>query len=372
MVKRFVGFIFVVVALLMVCTSYSVYLSPNLFWQLGFLGLAFPVLLLLNGTLFLLSLLRPSWYSVIPVISIALCWQSVSSTVAFHLFEKTPEKDVKIMTWNVKNFDLYNWSNNKATRDKMMMFIAKQKPDILCLQEYYTDNSKNFDNSAYLRDSLGYKYFFFQPTTELTVQSKTKIHKILWKNKPLNQQWGLAIFSKYEIKSTGCINFENSKYNDCIYADLMVNNKPLRVYTVHFQSVQLDFADYRTLEQLEQSNQTQWESFKQILYKMKLAYQKRGTQVDAVSEHVRDCEDSKIFCGDFNDVPISYTYHQISKNMKDAFVEKGFGLSPTFVHRLSVFRIDCLLFDKSMIIHSYNSPREVLSDHYPVIATFTP
>jgi endonuclease/exonuclease/phosphatase (EEP) superfamily protein YafD len=85
---------------------------------------------------------------------------------------------------------------------------------------------------------------------------------------------------------------------------------------------------------------------------------------------MQNFEGSKIVCGDFNDVPVSYTYHTVIGDLQDAFVEKGFGFSTTFSNKLSFFRIDYALLDPNLQINSYRVVHKELSDHYPVIITF--
>ena len=43
---------------------------------------------------------------------------------------------MKVMSYNVRLFDLYNWSHNTATRNEILDLIRVEDPDILCLQEF--------------------------------------------------------------------------------------------------------------------------------------------------------------------------------------------------------------------------------------------
>ncbi len=104
---------------------------------------------------------------------------------------------------------------------------------------------------------------------------------------------------------------------------------------------------------------------------MKQAYTKRAQQAVAVSEHMTEHQGEKILCGDFNDVPVSYTYKTAAASLKDAFVEKSFGFGTTYASPLSIFRIDYTLFDERLRINSYKTIRKELSDHYPVCVTFS-
>lgn len=104
---------------------------------------------------------------------------------------------------------------------------------------------------------------------------------------------------------------------------------------------------------------------------MKRAYSKRSEQAIAVAEHLEEFKGRKILCGDFNDVPVSYTYSTAKNNLRDAFIENSNGFGATFANKLSIFRIDYTLFDERIKINSYKTIRKELSDHYPVAVTFS-
>lgn len=354
------------VVLLLSCMA--TYINPNQFWQLSFIGFAFPVVLLVNVFFLMLWLFKRSRFVFISLAAIMLSFKFIYSSFTVHA--GTDEEDIKVMTWNVKNFDLYNWSHNVATRTKMMELIERENPDVLCMQEFYTNNQM-FQNLECLRDSLGYGYCYFFPSVNLSKQPKTQLQKTLWKSGTLNQQWGVATFSKYPIIDSGKIDFKNSLANDCIYTDIEINGKPVRVYNVHFQSIHLGQGDYAAIDSVENSNHVRWTDVKAVIRKMKTAYSKRALQADAVGNHAAAYKGRRIICGDFNDVPVSYTYQTVKQEMQDAFVEKGNGFGATFINRLSIFRIDYVLPDKDIKVNSYRTIREKYSDHYPVCVSLT-
>lgn len=364
-------FLNVVALAVLLLSCLAAYIEPTQYWQLSFIGFAFPLVLIAN-VLFLIGwILAWNKFAWVPLIAIALCWSFIHKTFAFNFGGENKEKGIKLMTWNIKAFDLYNWSHNTETRSRMMTLIKKENPDVVCLQEFYTNN-QIFHNLEYIRDTLGYRYCYFPPAVELLKYPQSKLQKTLWRSGPLNQQWGVATFSKFPITDTGRINFGKTLSNACIYTNLNVNGKTIRLYNAHFQSIHLGNQDYATLDTLEEKKETSWHSLKSIMHKMKLAYTRRSIQADAVAKNMQAFEGTKIVCGDFNDVPVSYTYHAVSQNLQDAFVEKGFGFSTTFSNKLSFFRIDYALLDPSLQINSYKVVHKELSDHYPVIITFTP
>lgn len=371
MLRIFFKSLNVLALLVLLFSCMAAYVDPAEWWQFPFIGFAFPVVLIVNVFFLALWIIKRDSFGLISLVAIVLTWKFIHSTFAINFGKTAQEQGIKLMTWNVKNFDLYNWSHNKETRNKMMALLKKEDPDIICFQEFYTDNGKIFDNVKYLTDTLHYTYNYFQPTSELIKPYKKKRWAMLHRKDTILQQWGVAVFSKFPIQKQGRIDFDNSKNNDCIYADLNIHGKTCRIYSVHFQSLHLGNNDYATIDSIAQSQSAQWNQVKNVLRKMKQAYTKRSYQAETVAESVNQANGLKILCGDFNDVPVSYTYNTAKGNLKDAFVETGKGFGTTYANRLSVFRIDYALFDKSIKINSYKTIQKDLSDHYPVCVTFS-
>jgi endonuclease/exonuclease/phosphatase family metal-dependent hydrolase len=370
MLRSWFKFLNAVALVVLLFSCLAEYIEPSQIWQLSFIGFAFPVVLIVNVVFLLIWILKRDAFGLFPLIGIVLTWNFIQSTFALNFRGENKEAGIKLMTWNVKNFDLYNWSQNAKTREKMMALIRNENPDVLCMQEFYSNN-QFFKNVEYISDTLGYKYFYFPPSVELNKLPKTKLQKTLWQQGILNQQWGVATFSKFPITDTGHIDFNNSFANNCIYTDLDMHGKTLRLYNVHFQSMHLGYDDYATLDSLEDNKTASWKSLKSILRKVKRAFAKRTEQSNAVADNIEAFNGTKALCGDFNDVPVSYTYNTTIGNLKDAFVEKGKGFGATFANKLSIFRIDYTLFDKTIKINSCRTIRKNLSDHYPVISTFS-
>jgi endonuclease/exonuclease/phosphatase family metal-dependent hydrolase len=76
-----------------------------------------------------------------------------------------------------------------------------------------------------------------------------------------------------------------------------------------------------------------------------------------------------VVCGDFNDTPVSYVYHKLRGDLKDAYVEAGRGLGGTYNGNLPSYRIDFILFDPSFEAYNYKRQTVKLSDHFPIMVT---
>jgi endonuclease/exonuclease/phosphatase family metal-dependent hydrolase len=346
------------VVLFLACLS--CYILPAVAWPLSFLGLGFPFIVIAIFAFLLLWALWRKKMFWLNLLVLMLSTPFIKTVYALN-FSAAPEKGIKLMSYNVRNFDLYNWSGNTKTRRRMMDLIKKENPDIICFQEFYTDDEE-FHNTEYLRDSLGYKYHYLQVTYDKWFKNteQMKWHHLLW---------GLAVFSRYKIIDTGAIHFDGEGGNQCMYTNLDVNGKTLRIYNTHLQSIHLGYDDYDTIEELSENQNTNWYRIKNILRKMKHAYARRAAQAKAVHEHVSKYAGQKIVCGDFNDAPVSYTYQTISSGLNDAFILRGKGFGQSFNTKLGWFRIDFVLPDKSIQVHSYRSIQRTLSDHYPVVVT---
>jgi endonuclease/exonuclease/phosphatase family metal-dependent hydrolase len=274
----------------------------------------------------------------------AVHFQKVSTPVKGH--------HIKIMTWNVRNFDLYNWSHNKETRQHMLSIIRAQNPDILCLQEFYThDKDTAFDNIATLR-KMGYRYWHFN-------NGFTLRHK---------EHWGLAIFSKYRIDNKQEIEFATyPRVNGCIMDDIHLPDTTFRLFCIHLQSVFFNDSDYAHITKPEPVDEKGRKDMTTILQKLKKAFVKRAGQADTVARAIQQSAYPVIVCGDFNDTPGSYTYEVIQNELRDAFLEAGFGLGQTYIGPVPAFRIDYVLHSPVFMALSVSTMHKKLSDHYPVV-----
>ncbi len=329
------------------------YVSPTIFWPLAFIGFSFPILWLLNLGFTVSWLFYKKRYVLISGISILLTVPFLLRIVTFSI-PSTSEGEVKIMSYNVKNFDLYNWSDNLKTREKMFELIQQEHPDILNLQEFYNDTLE-FQNLTTLKKKLSVKYHHYHQTTFLSDHKRPR-------------SWGLITFSKFPIIHKGFIKFENSINNACIYTDMVINEDTVRVYNMHLQSIHLSEDEYQTIEDLAANQNTTLYKVKLLIRKMKKAYIKRSKQVDQIAESVQNSPFKVILLGDFNDIPISYSYQTLSKNLEDAFISKGNGIGETYSGKLPYFRIDYIFVDPRIRIENYYSVPEILSDHYPIVA----
>lgn len=328
------------------------HVSPENFWFIAFFGLGYPLILLIN-ILFVIywgiQLKKRFFYSLIIILA---GWGQLRGYIQFNPgnIPENSKKLIKIMAYNVKSFDLYNWNDDKKTRGKMFSLIGDESPDIICMQEFYTHNKdsalNNLDTLLHLQKA---KYTHIEYTT---------LRK--------SGSWGAATFSAFPIIAKGEIKFDNTN-NTCIFSDIKINEDTIRVYNVHLQSIHFGYVDYKFVDDIINNKKTEeLANSKNILKRLKRAYIKRSVQTELVAEHIEKSPYPVVVCGDFNDPPASYAYNTISKNLQDAFIESGSGFGRTYTGKFPSFRIDYILHGKEYKAYNFRTIREKLSDHFPL------
>ncbi len=266
------------------------------------------------------------------------------------------EKDstqLRLVSYNVRVFNTYKWSGEEIGRDSILEFVNSKQPDIVCLQEYMIHEHIDSASEAY--------------TNELLSQTPNKHIRYTKLANSNRRKFGIATFSKFPIVHRGRIQFENS-YNSCIYTDILFKSDTVRIYNLHLQSVSLK-KNYTVVDSLLFFNSKRLGEIKDISRRLKRAYIQRARQVDAIGQHAALSPHPVILCGDFNDTPVSYSYHKLLGDKKDAFREAGTGIGKTYRGKLPSFRIDYVFHDDAFQATNYSTPRVGLSDHYPVVCT---
>lgn len=341
-------------SILSIIISYCAgYINPISFWLLAFFGIAYPLLLLINLFFVLYWLIQWKPIALWSFTAVFIGWNSLFSFFQISFSNERPNnRDVKIMSYNCMLFDLYNWSKNAQSRNKIFNMLSEENPDILCLQEYYTSEDKDdFNNTDTLTKFLKTRYSHIEYTTTMRK----------------NDHWGIATFTKYPIIKKGVIDFHTRWNNVCIYTDMLINKDTVRVYNLHLASIHFGKKDYKFINDVIDQKETEdIEGSKNILRLLKRAFLIRAKQVNIVSEHIQSCRYKVIVCGDFNDTPSSYAYKKVKGDLQDSFTKSGNGLGSTYAGKIPGMRIDYILYDKSILGYNYKRHPETITDHYPI------
>jgi len=353
--NRFFIFINCIFAGIFLTACLVPYLNPSRWWFMGLLGIGVPYLaLLLIFSVFFWWVVSPGW-SVISIIALLIGWKQLTVLFATHKYETFTEKKdstyLRIVNWNIRSLvGLSNKADKKRIdRATIPETIITQNPDVICLQEFNNSDMQNnvspFENK--------YPYYYFSKDFQRAKQS---------------YQAGCIIFSKYPIVDSGKIRFPGISGESLIYADIQTPRKVIRVFTTHLQSFKFKKEDYADIEKIRKTEEKALPASKSIIQKMKLAYIKKGEQATIVRKALDKSPYPSLICGDFNDVPNSYTYFHIRQDWQDVFLATSLGIGRTYLALAPTLRIDYILPDKNFFIDQFDLVDEDLSDHLMLVS----
>ncbi|MET4080799.1 endonuclease/exonuclease/phosphatase family metal-dependent hydrolase [Pedobacter sp. UYP30] len=343
----------IVFAISLVMGIFAGVVDPRKLPMIAFFGLAYPYVLVINLIVIAWWIISKKYtFAILTLTIIILGYRPLRATFSFSGDEgsaQKPENSIRLMTYNVHNFQPFDDKKTESAKEKMLQVVKDQNPDVVCFQEFYTRFKGKFDIIDSLKKQLDIKNVYFVKSTKNEYEAN-----------------GLAIFSRFPIVAQGEIPFLNGlKGNMCIYTDLNVSGKILRVYNVHFQSISFQPQDYEYLNQVKDMD-TKVRPIKRILRMLKRAFEKRSGQVDIMKSEMASCKTPYLIAGDFNDTPASYVVTQITKGLNSAFVKKGIGLGKTYNGKFPNFQIDYIATSKDLQVLNYNITEAKLSDHFPV------
>lgn len=362
--KRFFIITNIVVATLLLLSCANTFLHPDGWWIVALLGLLFPLLVLLVFGFLVFWILINSRWAFLSLVTLILSWPNLSAFYAWNFragFKAQKEQAaVRILTWNVHYFDqMYRpGKQQNSQRIPIINFLKQQDADVLCLQEFFESNNPQYDsNIHYIKQNLDYPYHYFVDDYKLP----HNLYKV-----------GPVIFSRYPIINTSRAQYTGPAQmrasESLISVDLNVNGDTIRIFTTHLQSVMFRRKDYHYIEKIKKVEDSLLEASKSIVKKLRQAYSIRGSQAEMVRDALNSSPYPSVVCGDFNDVPNSYTYFQVRGARQDAFLSGGAGIGRTYAGISPTLRIDYIMADKQFRVVQCKKIELSYSDHYPVIA----
>ena len=336
---------------------YPLFVTPlPLIWINGFLGLITPYLVAINIVLFIFWLIAKPFLSLVSLLSLLVGWKTIFVLLAWHpgnaFSEKKKENTLRIMSWNVKGFNgVETTSPIKIRTEDIAYSILKWEPDIICMQEYNTNERPNdiANHANYFTKKYPYSFF-----------SKDY-------SNPFNDYFlGCIIYSKYKIIHAERMAYTNNE--SLIYATILKGDDTIRIYTTHLASYRLQHDDFEAIDDATPTKKSDLKAKWTVIRKMKHAFVERAVQAQLVRNRILTSPYPTIITGDFNDVPSSYTYSTIKGDWQDAFLQKGVGIGATYNDLSPTLRIDYILANQSWEVRGWESVDENLSDHHMIMA----
>ena len=331
----------------------AVHISPGDFALPAFLGLAYPYLLLVNIILVIVWAMLLKFEALISVVVIAIGFTHFSNYIKLAKSTRDKTNTFKVLSYNLRLFNYFENSNGGNSEKKVLEFLKSQKPDILCLQEFYVLGNPSLKETA-VKTALGGKYYSHM--------------KVIGSGK--NRFYGISTFSSYPIISKGEIIHPGSS-SLSIYTDVLIQNDTFRIYNNHLQSFRLKKMERSFLEEMTDPNDKETlDEIKSLSVSLKKGFVRRALQAQVVKTHINRSPFPVIVAGDFNDTPVSYSYRKIRKGLNDSFVNSGYGAGFTYKGNYPPNRIDYILYDNALINSYFEIIKVKYSDHYPIIAYF--
>ncbi|MEC8967533.1 MAG: endonuclease/exonuclease/phosphatase family protein [Bacteroidota bacterium] len=342
--------------LLLILCYFNYLIPPSNFWMYSIIGLGYPFILIINVIFFVYWLFRKELFFLYTLIILLCGWYHHSRFIQLSPTSISYEQknQLKVMSYNVRLFDLYNWTENKKTRNEIINQIKQINPDVVCFQEYYFTTAHSFQTRSLIVKELELEYYYENFSHESNENSK----------------FGIATFSKYPIVQTNSISFSNDQSNQCIWTDLKVNKDTIRVYNAHLGSIRFNYSDYKLLGG---KGNPIWPHQKkpdqQIINRLKIGFSKREQQLNQLLPSLKSSPHKTIICSDINDTPLSYAYHMLDKYFTDAFTQSANGIGGTYIGYIPGLRIDYIWHSKDLSSINFTTHNEKLSDHKAISAS---
>jgi endonuclease/exonuclease/phosphatase family metal-dependent hydrolase len=239
--------------------------------------------------------------------------------------------------------------------DSIYNYVERIGPDILCLQE--AQPAKQYDKG---RNYC--KLFPYNDTTRINDASQKMVNSV-------------GIHSRFPIIRKELIDYESTSNGSVAYF-LKRGSDTLIVVNNHLEHIHLttkDRTDYKEIlkkgMERDLSRDTMKMETRFLVDRLGEAMVIRAKQAEAVYHYLEQYRRFPIIvCGDFNDTPISYTRHVMSKGLTDCFAAAGNGLGLSFNTKGFNFRIDHMMVsdDFKPLKCEIDSKIDV-SDHYPLL-----
>jgi len=347
LLERFMRFLNVLAILVLLGAYAGGSISPERFWPLAFVAMAYPIIMATFLLFTLYWIFKRKWFAFLNIALLLIRSDLVFGTIGLSS-ANSDSSGIKVMTYNVRLFDKFNWNSDSNSKDRIISFLMKEETDILCIQEYYDVDEK--------------------VRIELSENGNQNIHlRNYFAQRENKNDFGIATISRFPMVQKGAIVLENSRSALAIFTDLKIGEDTVRVYNFHLQSIHLGNDGYEILDGLiETQHVGEVSDSKLIGGRLKGGFKKRAIQAEEIAEHIATCTYPIIVCGDFNDVPSSYTYQTIADGLNDSFSKSGKGFGFTYV-RVPFFRIDNILYSDDFSSSNHKTFDESTdSDHFAV------
>lgn len=345
----------IITAILALLAAYGEYISPLTIPYPALLGLAFPIVVIVNVLFVFVWLFVKPLFILIPLLSTLACVPAIWKYSPVHF-------DGDYIDDNHPGFTL------------------------LCYNVYYfSDVEQEAYPDAPLPDYNRTLQNILDADADIVMAQEAPIpQNVRWRKVTEGQLRQLQ--RQYPYCVSGHNSFVMSKYPleailDTVYSTsasthvsrVDINGHKVTLFNNHLESIGLDQNDkdaYREITVQPDSIRSNWRNIRQMVRKFVNAFELRAVQVHFVDSLAASIGGNIILCGDINDTPNSYAYRILSKSRDDAYLQLGCG--PGFTYRANRMwvRIDHIFYEGDLIPRNFRLGNQRSSDHFPLLVRF--
>jgi endonuclease/exonuclease/phosphatase family metal-dependent hydrolase len=342
--RRLLILVNVVSSLFLLVAYCAPWLPPDDWWFFSFIGTGTTYLML--GHLLYALLWLPISFAGTAVNVFLICsgFGLLSDTIQWNYPDEKTHPRYRIISCNVGVF-----SYQKKIAESLIGKLIKLDPDILCIQEFYSQPGMDAIRKITSRTQLKYYAFY-----------------------PVQENYGLITFSKYPIRGSQRLRFSVRELgtNGCLYTDIQLDKKRIRVYNTHLTSMRIQKHLKEIYEAGGKSVVSEQDDILDVISKMRLSWRKQVPMCEELKAHMNASDYPVILCGDMNATPYSYIVRRLGEGLEDSYRQKGRGLGFSFRSNFPLLRIDYVFYDRGFKVLGHDVPRMLESDHFPVVSDF--
>lgn len=340
----------VICSLLFLLSALSPYIPPTRFATPAFMGLFFPIFLLMQIGITVYWLIRLQWKVLVALLIVwFIGWESVSSYIPVNRQAETSAEmpRIKVLSYNVGAFGFVE--HTKGVPNPIFQYIRSSEADIVCLQEAMISA-----HIPWAVISAGQLKSYFRD-----------IYPYIHIGQGQERGTTLILLSKYPITESRRIEM-SSRTNGAMYYELSIQGRRVRLINAHLESFRLRSHDGEQYVALARQGDAR--GLREVLQaKLSPAFRRRNVQANLLHEEIHSSDEPIIVCGDFNDTPVSYTYRKVLDGLIDTFAESGNGFGFSYTSGVFVVRIDHIFASREFVPEGALVDRTIkTSDHYPV------
>lgn len=338
-----------------IASAFSGHYPPAVSVIMPLLGLATPMLLLCNLIVAICWAVAGRRWVFVSLIAIFCNWEYLSSVIRFHsagelpstieAFRSDPQGYLTVATYNIHSFgnEITGYSCKEVAK-----YMKQQRVDVLCFQEF-SDN----------------KYF---PMDSIRKALSDWEYSLIPADDSINGILPIAVFSSYPLVNGRFITYPNSS-NCSMVCDVVLGADTVRLLNNHLQTTSISQNRKKWARELATDDtRREVQAVQNAAETLHENFMKRAVQTDSICQLATTSPYPALVCGDFNSLPSSYTYYQLSQILNDGFKSSGHGYMYTYRYGKRMFRIDYIFHSPEMEGINYYSPNlDLCSDHNPVI-----